>query len=428
MNGLNGLQDGVSEESTGILRALKSRNYRLFFFGQSVSLIGTWMQQVAMSWLVYRLTGSALLLGTIGFCSQAPTFVVAPIAGVLADRWNRRRLLMLTQSFAMLQAFLLAFFVFHGSIQVWHLVVLSLWLGTVNGVDIPVRQSFVVEMVEEKRLLANAIALNSSMVNGARLIGPSIAGLVISVAGEGVCFLINGLSYLAVLTSIFLMRLKAAPPRAAARSFLHELKEGFGYALSFMPIRTILLLVSLMSLTGMPYAVLMPVFARDVLHGGAHTFGFLMAAAGVGSFAGTVYLASRKSVIGLGRIIALSCGLFGVGIACFSQSRNFWLSLLALLFSGYGAMTQVASCNTILQTIVEDDKRGRVMSLFTMSFMGMAPFGSLFAGAIASRVGAPVTVLIGGISCVCGAILFALRLPVFREQVLPIYREKDILP
>lgn len=412
---------------TGIFRALQYRNYRLFFFGQSVSLVGTWMQQVAMSWLVYRLTGSALLLGTIGFTSQVPTLFAAPIAGVLADRWDRRRLLMLTQSLAMLQAFLLAFFVFYGSIAVWHLIVLSLWLGIVNGLDIPVRQSFVIEMVEEKEALANAIALNSSMVNGARLIGPSIAGLVISVTGEGFCFLLNGFSYLAVLTSIYLMRLSPRPPRQVMKRFLHELREGFAYALSFMPIRSILLLVSLMSLTGMPYAVLMPVFARDVLHGGAHTFGFLMAAAGVGSFAGTVYLASRKSVLGLGRIIALSCALFGAGIACFALSRNLWVSLTALLFSGYGAMTQVAACNTILQTIVEDDKRGRVMSLFTMAFMGMSPFGSLFAGAIASRLGAPVTVLAGGLSCIAAAILFALRLPALREHVRPIYREKEII-
>lgn len=421
-------QEPKSSGPTGLFRALSSRNYRLFFLGQSVSLIGTWMQQVAMSWLVYRLTGSALLLGTIGFTSQIPTFVIAPFAGVLADRWNRRRLLMLTQTLAMLQAFLLAFLVLNGSVTVWQLVGLSLCLGCVNGVDIPVRQSFVVEMVEEKVHLANAIALNSSMVNAARLIGPSVAGLVISLTGEGICFLINGVSYLAVLASLYFMHLSQPRPRPPGKPFLHELREGFGYAFSFPPIRGILLLVSLMSLTGMPYAVLLPVFAREILGGGAHTFGFLVGASGLGAFAGTVFLASRRNVIGLGRIIVISCALFGVGIACFSLSRNLWLSLAALLFSGYGAMTLVASCNTILQTIVEEDKRGRVMSLLTVAFMGMAPLGSLCAGAIASRFGAPFTVFVGGVSCVLGAAAFAARLPVYRKLLRPIYREMGIFP
>ena len=422
------LQEGSEKERRGLFRALSYRNYRLFFFGQSISLVGTWMQQVAMSWLVYRLTGSALLLGTVGFTSQIPTFLVAPFAGVLADRCNRRRLLLVTQSVAMTQAFLLSYFVLTGSIQVWQIIALSLLLGVVNGFDIPVRQSFVIEMVEEKQGLANAIALNSSMVNAARLVGPSIAGLLISVVGEGVCFFLNGVSYLAVLLSLAAMRVTPRPPAKTSTSILHELREGVSYAVNFVPIRAILLLLALMSLMGMPYAVLLPVFAKDVLHGGPHTFGFLMAASGIGAFCATLYLASRRSVIGLGRLIAISCALFGVGVAAFALSGVLWVSLICLSITGFGAMMQVAASNTILQTIVDDDKRGRIMSLFTMSFMGMTPFGSLFAGALAARFGAPLTVQMGGLACLVGALFFAAWLPTFREKVRPIYARLDIIP
>ena len=412
----------------GLFRALSYRNYRLFFFGQSISLVGTWMQQVAMSWLVYRLTGSALLLGTVGFTSQIPTFLVAPFAGVLADRSNRRLLLLATQGLAMAQAFLLAYFVLSGSIRVWHIIALSLLLGLVNGFDIPVRQSFVIEMVEGKQGLANAIALNSSMVNAARLVGPAIAGMLISLLGEGSCFLLNGLSYLAVLVSLLAMRVAPRPQRRARSSMLYELREGVKYAVDSVPIRVILLLMALMSLMGMPYAVLMPVFAKEVLHGGPHTYGFLVAASGVGALIGTVYLASRRSIIGLGRLIAISCALFGAGIAAFALSGVLWISLFFLLLSGFGAMVQVAASNTILQTIVDDDKRGRVMSFFTMSFMGMTPFGSLFAGAVAGKIGAPITVQIGGLACLVGALLFASWLPSFREKVRPIYLRLGIIP
>jgi MFS family permease len=412
----------------GLFRALAYRNYRLFFFGQSISLIGTWMQQVAMSWLVYRLTGSAFLLGTVGFTSQIPTFLVAPFAGVFADRSNRRHLLLATQSLAMVQALLLAYFVLSGSIRVWQIIALSLLLGVVNGFDIPIRQSFVIEMVEDKQGLPNAIALNSSMVNAARLIGPSIAGLLIAPLGEGVCFLLNGLSYLAVLVSLAAMRVAPRPRRLSQKSMLLELREGVSYAVKSVPIRAILLLMALMSLMGMPYAVLMPVFAKDVLHGGPHTYGFLMTAAGVGALIGTVYLASRRSVIGLGRLIAISCALFGAGVAAFALSGTLWISLYCLFIAGFGAMVQVAASNTILQTIVDDDKRGRVMSFFTMSFMGMTPFGSLFAGAIAGQIGAPATVQIGGVACLVGALLFAAWLPSFREKVRPIYARLGILP
>ncbi len=411
-----------------LLRALRSRNYRLFVAGQSVSLVGTWMQQVAMSWLVYRLTGSAFLLGVVGFTSQIPTFLLSPVAGVLADRWNRRRLLIITQALAMLQAALLAAAVLSGVVQVWHIVVLSLLLGVVNAFDIPIRQSFVVEMVTQPEDLGNAIALNSSMVNGARLIGPTIAGLLVASVGEGVCFVLNSVSYLAVLVALVAMRLAPTPQhRRQRRHIFHELREGFDYAFGFGPIRSILLLVALISLMGMPYAVLVPVFAKEVLHGGAHTFGFLMTASGCGAFIGTVYLASRKSVVGLGRLSVVATVLFAVGIAGFAVSSNLSLSLVSLAVAGFGAMTLVASCNTILQTILEDDKRGRVMSFFTVAFMGMAPFGSFGAGAMAGIIGPPATLLVGAACCLGGAIIFARHLPQIREKVRPIYVKMGII-
>jgi MFS family permease len=417
--------------TTGIknlLRALRSRNYRLFVAGQSVSLVGTWMQQVAMSWLVYRLTGSVFLLGVIGFTSQIPTFLLAPVAGVLADRWNRRRLLIATQALAMLQAALLAGAVFSGFIQVWHIVALSLLLGVVNAFDIPIRQSFVVEMVYHRDDLGNAIALNSSMVNGARLIGPTIAGLLVASFGEGVCFIINSASYLAVLLALVAMRLAPTTQHPVQRRHVfQELREGFIYAFGFGPIRSILLLVALVSLTGMPYAVLVPVFAKEVLHGGAHTFGFLMTASGCGAFAGTVYLASRKSVIGLGRLIVLSAVLFAAGIAGFALSSILPLSIISLVIAGFGAMTLVASSNTILQTILEEDKRGRVMSFFTVAFMGMAPFGSLGAGTMAGIIGLRDTLLLGAACCLVGAVIFARYLPQIRETVRPIYLRMGII-
>ena len=410
-----------------LLRALRSRNFRLFFAGQSISLVGTWMQQVAMSWLVYRLTGSAFLLGVVGFMSQIPTFLLAPVAGVLADRWDKRRLLVATQTLAMMQAAVLAFFVLAEAIQVWQILALSLILGLINTFDIPARQSFIVEMVDNREDLGNAIALNSSMFNAARLIGPSIAGLLVAAVGEGICFIINALSYLAVIIALLAMRLKAGELARARRHILHELREGIGYAFGFSPIRSILLLIALVSLMGMPYSILMPVFARDILHGGAHTFGFLLTASGCGALASTVYLASRKSVLGLGRVIVLSTFFFGAGIILFAFSNSLFLSLACLCLTGFGAMALIASCNTILQTVVEDDKRGRVMSLFTMSFIGMAPFGSLIAGALANIIGARYTLLIGGTSCLAGGVFFALQLPNIRKKIRPIYVKKGII-
>ncbi len=410
-----------------LLRALRSRNYRLFVMGQCVSLTGTWMQQIAMSWLVYRLTGSPLLLGLVGFSSQIPTLLISPVAGVLADRWDRRLLLLATQTLAMGQAIILATVVLTGIVQIWQILLLSLFLGIVNAFDIPTRQSFLVEMVDHREDLSNAIALNSSMVNGARLIGPSIAGLLVGTAGEGVCFVLNAISYLAVILALAAMKIAPSPGKNRPRRLLHELDEGLRYAFNFAPIRSILLLIALVSLMGMPYSVLVPVFAKDVLHGNAHTFGFLMTAAGSGALAGTFYLASRQSVRGLGRVIVMATIAFALGLFSFALSHSLALSLGALALTGFGAMTFISSCNTVLQTVLDEDKRGRVMSFFTVAFLGMAPFGSLGAGTMAGIIGPQNTLLVGGLGCLVGAAIFARQIPHLRAAVRPIYVRMGII-
>jgi MFS family permease len=385
------------------------------------------MQQVAMSWLVYRMTDSAFLLGVVGFAGQVPSFLLAPVAGVAADRWDKRRLLIYTQALSMLQAALLSFIVLAGVVRVWQIIGLSLLLGVINAFDIPARQSFFVEIVDKREDLGNAIALNSSMFNSARLIGPSIAGLLVAGFGEGTCFILNSLSYLAVLAALAAMRIQPRQPRLAERHIIHELREGFGYAFGSAPIRGILLLITLISLMGMPYTIILPVFAREVLHGSARTYGFLMASAGCGALVSTIYLASRSNVLGLGKLIARATLLFGAGLITFSLSSSTSLSIIILSFTGFGAMALVASSNTILQTIVDDDKRGRVMSLFTMSLIGMAPFGSLIAGAITNGMGVRAALLIGGVSCLAGGILFTRALPNIRAHIRPISIKKGII-
>ena len=410
------------------LRALRNRNYRLFFTGQGISLIGTWMERIALGWLVYKLTDSAFLLGLVSFLSQIPTFLLATFAGVLADRYDKHKIVIITQILAMVQAFILAILTLTHLVNIWHIMILSVIIGLINAFDMPTRQSFVVELVDDKKDLSNAIALNSSMFNAARLIGPTIAGILISVVGEGLCFLINALSYIAVITALLLMKLKPTIHALKKEKVLKGLKEGIKYAYSFKPIKIFLLLVGLVSLAGMPYTVLMPVFAKDILHGNANTLGYLLGAVGVGALFGALYLASRKTVLGLGRWIAIAASIFGAGLVLFSFSRSLILSLILMLFTGFGMMMQMASTNTLLQTLVDDDKRGRIMSLYVMAFMGTAPFGSLIAGSLASRIGAPTTVLLSGIIVLVGAAIFAKKLPELKKHVRPIYIKMGIIP
>lgn len=417
-----------SEGVRFLVRALRHRNYRLFFGGQSVSLIGTWMTRVATSWLVYRLTGSAMLLGLVGFAGQLPTFLLAPFAGVWVDRWNRHRVLVVTQVLAMLQSFALAVLALTGRITAWDILWLNAFQGAINAFDMPARQAFVLEMVTDRGDLSNAIALNSSMVNMARLIGPSIAGLIIAVVGEGYCFLIDGFSYLAVIASLLLMRLTAVAATRRGKNTLADLREGWQYVSGFAPVRDVMLLLCVASLMGMPYMVLMPIFAGQILHGGPHTLGFLMGATGVGALTGAVILAARKSVLGLGRVIWLASTAFGAGLIAFSASRWLWLSYVLMFVVGLGMMQQMASSNTILQTITPDDKRGRVMSYYTVAIVGMMPFGSLLSGWLAARLGAPIALAIGGTACVVGAGIFALRLGRIRKLVHPIYVQLGIIP
>ncbi|MGB6546361.1 MAG: MFS transporter [Candidatus Acidiferrales bacterium] len=409
-------------------RSLRHRNFRLFFGGQSISLIGTWMTRLATSWLVYRLTGSAFLLGVVGFAGQIPTFLLAPFAGVWVDRLNLRQLLVVTQTLAMVQSFALAVLTFSKHISVQEIIWLSAFQGAINAFDMPGRQSFLVQMVEAKQDLGNAIAINSSMVNIARLIGPSLAGAVIALSGEGYCFLIDGISYLAVIASLIAMRLKPGTVKHVADSMLVQLKEGWTYVSGFAPIRTILILFAIVSLMGWPFTVLMPIFAANVLKGGAHTLGFLMGALGIGALVSALSLAARKTVLGLGRMIPLSTAVLGVGLIFFGMSRVLWVSLALMLVCGFGMMQQMAASNTIIQTIVEEGKRGRVMSFYTVAFVGMAPFGSLLAGALAHAIGAPLTVVLSGAFCILGAIWFATQLQSIRKLIRPIYRDLGILP
>lgn len=414
--------------ASSLLRALAHRNFRLFFVGQGVSLVGTWMQSLAMSWLVYRLTDSAFLLGLVNFAAQIPSFFLAPVAGVLTDRWNRHRTLVVTQTLAMLQAFVLAGLTLTGHAEIWVIIVLSGFLGCVSAFDITTRQAFMQDMVPRKEDLANAIALNSSLVNGSRLFGPSLAGLVIAWVGEGVCFLLNGVSYLAVLVALLRMEVAPRPRTARPSRLVAGFVEGFRYAFGFPPIRAVLLLLAMVSFVGLPYTVLMPIFAREILQGGPETLGYLMAASGIGALGAAIYLASRQTVLGLGLRIVLGASCFGLGLIGFAYSENLWLSLGLLFITGFSMMLQMAGSNTILQTLVDEDKRGRVMSFYTMAFMGATPLGSLVAGTLANRFGAPLTVSLGGVGCLAAAALFARGLPKLRAQVRPHYVRLGILP
>ncbi len=410
------------------LPAFRSRNYRLFFLGQGISLIGSWMTQIATIWLVYHLTNSPLLLGVVGFASQIPSFVLSPFGGVFVDRFSRHRILIGTQILSMIQSLALAVLALSGVIQIWHIIVLSLFQGLITAFDSPARQAFVTEMVEKKEDLANAIAINSTMFNGARLIGPAIGGLLIASVGAAYCFLIDGLSYIAVIAALLAMRIKPKTINITTQNPLQRIKEGFVYAFGFPPIRAILLLLALVSLMGMQYTVLVPIFAEKILHGGPQTLGFLMAASGVGALAGGTYLATRKSILGIGKLIALAPGILGTGLIALSLSRVLPLSLLMMLLVGFGTIIQIAGSNTFLQTIVDDDKRGRVMSIYTMAFLGMIPFGNLLGGALADRIGAPNTLIIAGSACILGSVVFAQQLPNLRRLVRPLYTRLGITP
>lgn len=410
-----------------LLRALRSRNYRLFFGGQSISLVGTWITRIATGWMVYRLTGSDLLLGIVGFAGQIPTLFLAPLAGVFVDRWDRRKVLLVTQVLSLLQSLALAVLTFAGIITVGEIVALQVFQGVINAFDTPARQAFVVTMVEDRADLPNAIALNSSMVNASRIAGPSLGGILIAAFGEAWCFLVDAISYVAVIASLLAMRISREERQLADSDLLEELAAGFRYVRDFMPIRTALLLLALVSTMGMPYAVLMPALASKVLHGGAHTLGFLMGASGLGALAGAVYLASRRSVLGLGRVIVVSVMVFGGALIAFGLSRSLWLSLALLPLVGAGFMVTLASTNTIVQTIVEEHLRGRVMAFYAMAFLGTAPIGSLLAGLLAEYIGEPATVIVGGLACIAGGFWFRGRLGRMRELVHPIYLERGII-
>ncbi|HEY1799312.1 MAG TPA: MFS transporter [Terriglobales bacterium] len=407
------------------LRALRHRNFQLFFSGQLISLVGTWMQTIAESWLVYRLTGSSLLLGAVGFSSQIPVFLVAPLGGIVADRYNRQRVVIGTQVCSMILAGIYAALTLSGRIQVWQIFVLAALLGVVNAFDIPARQAFLMDMVGREDLM-NAIALNSSMFNGARIIGPAIAGILVAKIGEGWCFFANSVSYIAVIAGLLMMQITRAASRATAASPLAHIMEGFRFVRRTAPIRVILLLLGLVSFVAMPYVVLMPIFADRVLHSGARGLGILMGATGVGALLGALTLASRSGVRGLGRWVAFSCGGFGVFLVLFSFSRTFWLSTALLVPVGFCMMFQMSSSNTLIQAMSPDELRGRVMAVYSMMFMGMAPFGTLLAGALADRLGAPVTVAMGAVAAIGGAVIFGRYLPKIRTEARRLIIEQAI--
>jgi len=417
-----------SSRLTAAFRALRHRNFRLFTTGQSLSLIGTWMQQVAVGWLVYRLTNSAFLLGLVAFVAQGPGFLLAPFAGELADRYNKHRIVMVTQSVMMLQALALGTLVLTGHVTIGWILLLMGVLGAATGFDIPARQSFLIEMVDDRADLPNAIALNSSIFNAARLVGPAIAGFAVAAVGEGWVILLNGASYVFVLGGLAAMRIPPRERKRPAGRMLHRVREGFDYAFAFRPIRAVLMLVAIVSLLGVPFTVLLPVVATEVLSGGPRTLGLLMSATGLGALAGALFLAARSTVLGLGRVIVMSATLFGAALVGLSHATSLALALPLLMCAGFGMMAQMASCNTVLQTLVDDDKRGRVMSFYTMAFTGTAPIGSLLLGFLAARLGAPVSIGIGGGACIVAGILFARRLPQLRQIVRPIYTRMGIIP
>ena len=417
----------LREKLGGGVRALRHRNFRLFFAGQFVSLIGTWMQTVAQSWLIYRLTGSSLLLGAVAFSSQIPVFIFAPLGGVLADRVNRHQIIIATQTASMVLAFALAALTLTGKIKIWEIFVIAALLGIVNAFDIPARQSFLLQMVTRDDLM-NAIALNSSMFNGARVLGPAVAGILVAKVGEGWCFFANAASYIAVIVGLMMMNVKRIEPALPRKSAFADILEGFTFVWHKPPVFGLLMLLGVLSLVGTPYNVLMPIFADRILHSGAKGLGILMGAAGIGALFGALMLTLRKGVKGLGTWVAVTSGTFGASLILFSLSRWFWVSAALLLPVGFSIMVQMASSNTLIQAMVPDRLRGRVMAVYSMMFMGMAPIGAILAGALAHKFSAQLSVAVGGLLAIAAAITFGLRLPRLREEARALMSAQTVIP
>ncbi len=409
-------------------RALRSRNFQLFFAGQGISVIGTWMTRLATSWLVYRLTNSALLLGVVSFAGQIVSFLLGPFAGVWVERLNRRKLLVWIQAAAAAQSLALAALTLTHRINLWEIIALATVQGVINAFDMPARQSFLVQMVDDRNDLSNAIAMSSALNSGARLIGPAIAGMVIAIYSEGICFLIDGVSYLAVIASLLVMRIQREAAVRHTRTMIEQMRDGWDYIRSFEPVRTTLMLFALISLMGYPFAVLLPVFAAQVLHGGAHTLGWLSAATGVGTLVSALSLAARKSVLGLTRVIQTGTLVLGVALLFFGLSHSLPLSLVMMGFAGFGLMQVASAANMIIQSLVSEDMRARTMSYYTMAFFGAAPFGSLMAGALAHWMGAPLTVMLTGACCLAATLWYTFRLPRMNAIMRPIYRKTGQFP
>jgi MFS family permease len=408
--------------------SLRSRNYRMYFMGQGFSLVGTWMGNVAMSWLVYRLSGSVFLLGLVGFTNQIPMLILSPISGVLTDRYDRHKIMLFAQVFFMLQSLTIALLVLFNLIQVWHIITLSVIFGIISAFDAPARHSLVIDLIDKPEDLSNAIALNSAIFNAARLVGPAIAGITIAVVGEGICFLLNAASFIAIIVALLKIRIPFKRPAGKTANLKESFAEGLHYTFQSVPIRTLLFLLAIMSLAGFPFLVLLPAYAKEILHGGADTLGFLMSALGAGALCGALYMAGRKSVLGLGGVISICAVTMGLAVAAASFSENIYLSLSLFFIGGLSMILSIAAVNTMLQTIADEDKRGRVMSFYSMALMGTTPIGNLLAGSVASGIGIPYTLLIGGAITVVSGILFQLNRKSFRKFVRPIYVNKGILP
>jgi len=411
-----------------IFSSLHSRNYRLYFTGQGISLIGTWMQNIALSWLVYRLSGSVFLLGLVGFTTQIPSFILSPFAGVISDRYNRLKIMKLAQVFFMLHALTMAILVLTNTIEVWHIITLSIVFGIINAFDTPARQSLVIDLIDDPKDLGNAIALNSAIFNSGRLVGPAIAGITIAVVGEGICFLLNALSFVAVIAALMQIKIPIKQISIHPGNFKKSFAEGFHYTFHSMPIRTLITMLAILSLIGLPVVVLLPAYAKEILHGSADTLGYLMSALGAGALCGALYMASRKTVLGLGRIITVSIGVYGLALTLASFSQVTYFSMMVFFFSGLTMVLSLSSINTMLQTIADEDKRGRVMSFYAMALMGTTPIGNLLSGTLASGIGIPYTLLISGTITVLSAVWLGLNLKSLRKYVRPIYINKGILP